>query len=161
MQKSLFYLLVAGLLFSCQAQQENNMEESILEEPEMPSIFGAWEITSITNTEGEESTPYRSVIIYSEGFYSVEIAWENIESWPEIPEGEEWSEEEILSSYGRLTSNSGKYTIEGDSIIHEAIIAKHPNFMNDWPRWATSFTLDGDQLSTIGNRGSSSYRRIK
>ena len=34
MQKSLFYLLVAGLLFSCQAQQENNTEESIPKEPE-------------------------------------------------------------------------------------------------------------------------------
>lgn len=161
MKRLLFFLAISGFLFSCQPQQEANSESVIADEPAEASIVGAWEITSSTDTDGVESTPYQSVIIYAEGFYSVEIAWENIESWSDLPDGEDRSEEEIRNSYSRLTSNSGRYEIQGDSIIHEAVVAKHPNFMNDWPRWATAYSLDGDQLVTTGSRGSSTYRRLR
>lgn len=162
MKRLLFFLAITGLLFSCQPQQEASSEApQAADDDAAPSIVGAWEITSSTDTDGVESSPYRSVIIYADGYYSVEIAWETIESWPDIADGEERSEEEIRNSYSRLTSNSGSYEIQGDSIIHEAIVAKHPNFMNDGPRWATAYSLDGDQLVTTGGRGSSTHRRLK
>lgn len=161
MKRSFFYIAIFGLLFSCQSQQSANEESSTADEPAAPSIVGAWEITSGTNADGEDNSPYRSLIIYTDSFYSVEIATVERPSWPEIPDGEDTPDEHILNAYGGLISNSGRYTIEGDSIIHEAIIAKYPNFMNDFPRWALAYTLDGDMLETTGNFGSDSYRRIK
>lgn len=162
MKRLLLTLAILGVLFSCQPKPEANSEApEAPDDANTPSITGAWEITASTDNEGESMTPYKSIIIYSEGFYSVEIAWENIPSWPEIGEDEERTEEEILNSYFRLTSNSGTYEIQGDSIIHEAIVAKHPNFMNDWPRWTTAYTLDGDNLVTTGSRGSSTYKRLR
>ena len=164
MKRSFYYLAIFGLflLFSCQANQTATEEESsVPDEPAAPSIVGAWEITSSTNADGTDNTPYRSIIIYTDNFYSVEIARENRPSWPEIPEGEETPEENIRNAYSGLTSNSGRYTIKGDSIIRDVIVAKFPNFMNDFPRSAFAYTLDGDQLVTTGSRGSSTYRRLR
>jgi len=163
MKRSFFYLAIFGLLFSCQPQQAANDEasSSTADEPEAPTIVGAWEITSSTDADGEDNSPYRSLIIYADSFYSVEIATEERPSWPEIPDGEETPDEHILNAYNGLISNSGTYTIEGDSIIYEVTVAKYPNFMNDFPRWSVAYTLDGDMLETTGIRGSSSYRRIK
>lgn len=165
MKQSLFILSILGILFSCQPQQDTSVESDAQDEPVAPSIVGAWEITSASDTTGAEATPYRSVIIYADGFYSVEIAWENIESWSDLPDGEERSIEDISASYSRLTSNSGRYKIQGDSIIHEAIVSKHPNFMNDFPRWAVAYSLEGDQMmetrSSQWGGISTKYRRLK
>ena len=164
MKRSFFYLAIFGLLllFSCQANQTATEEESsVPDEPAAPSIVGAWEITSSTNADGEENTPYRSIIIYTDNFYSVEIARENRPSWPEIPDDEETPEEHIRNAYSGLISNSGRYNIEGDSIIYDVIVAKYPNFMNDFPRFAVAYTLDGDQLVTTGIFGSSTHRRLR
>ena len=162
MKRSLFTLAVTGLLLSCQPQQEASSEaQEAPEENATPSIIGAWEITSSTDTEGVESSPYRSVIIYTEGFYSVEIATESRPSWPQIEDGEETPEENIRNAYDGLISNSGRYAIKGDSIIHDVIVAKWPNFMNDFPRAASAYTLEGDKLVATGNRGSTTYKRIR
>ena len=165
MKQSLFILSILGILFSCQPKQETSVESELEAETEAPSIVGAWEMTSTSDTTGAETTPYRSIIIYADGFYSVEIAWENIESWADLSDGEERSFEDISASYSRLTSNSGRYMIQGDSIIHEAMVAKHPNFMNDFPRWAVAYSLEGDQMMEIRSSRwggiSTKYRRLK
>jgi hypothetical protein len=162
MKRSLFTLAIIGLLFSCQPQQEASSEApQAPEESATPSIVGAWEITSSTNANGEDNTPYRSIIIYTDSFYSVEIANESRPSWPQIEDGEETPEENIRNAYEGLISNSGRYAIEGDSIIHDVIVAKWPNFMNDFPRATAAFTLEGDKLVTTGNRGSTTYKRIR
>jgi len=164
MKRSFFYLSIFGmfLLFSCQSNQTATEEESSEpDEPAVTSIVGAWEITSSTDAEGTDNSPYRSIIIYTDNFYSVEIARENRPSWPEIPDDEETAEENIRNAYTGLTSNSGRYSIQGDSIIHDIIVAKYPNFMNDFPRSAFAYTLDGDQLVTTGSRGSRTYRRLR
>jgi hypothetical protein len=130
MKRSLFTLAIIGLLFSCQPQQEASSEApQAPEESATPSIVGAWEITSSTNADGEDNTPYRSIIIYTDSFYSVEIANESRPSWPQIEDGEETPEEN--------------------------------NFMNDFPRATAAFTLEGDKLVTTGNRGSTTYKRIR
>ena len=164
MKRSFIYFSVFGLflLFSCQGNQTATEEEAVVpDEPAAPSIVGAWEITSSTNADGEDNSPYRSIIIYTDSFYSVEIATQERPSWLDIPEDEDTPEENIRNAYDGLTSNSGRYTIAGDSIIHDIIVAKYPNFMNDFPRSASAFTLDGDQLVTTGNFGSSTYRRLR
>jgi hypothetical protein len=163
MKNSLLTLAVfALLLFSCQPQEGASSEATeAADVAEAPSIVGAWEVTSSTDNDGEVEAPYKSIIIYSEGYYSVEVAWEDIPSWEELEEGEERSDEDIRTSYSRLTSNSGTYEIQGDSIIHNAIVAKHPNFMNDGPRWARAFSLDGDNLATTGSRGTWALKRMR
>jgi len=169
MKQSFYYFAIFGLffLFSCEANQATTeAETSVSEEPAAPSLVGSWEITSSTNADGEDNTPYRSIIIYTDDFYSIEIATENRPSWPapegeDFPDDEDTPEENIRNAYSGLISNSGRYSIVGDSIIHDIIVAKYPNFMNDFPRSANAFTLDGDQLVTTGNFGSSTYRRLK
>lgn len=159
----IFYSLVLAMIFiACQPQEEASSESSeAMQVAEAPTIEGAWELTSSTNSEGEESVPYKSIIIFADGYYSVEIAWENVPSWEELEEGQERSADDIIASYSRLTSNSGTFEIQGDSLIRTAIVAKHPNFMNDWPRGASMYTLEGDKLVTITSRGSSTYTRLR
>jgi len=160
MKRLVFCLAIFGLLFGCQQQQTTDKASVTADESTAPSLVGAWEITSNTNNDGETTTPHGSIIIYTDGFYSVEIALEDRPSWPDIPDDDETAEEDIRNAYDGLISNSGRYNIVGDSIIHDIIVAKYPNFMNDFPRSAVAFTLDGDQLVTTGNRGSATYRRL-
>ena len=59
-----------------------------------------------------------------------------------------------MNAYRHLTSNSGAYEIKGDSIVFDIIVAKSPNFMNDYPTRARSHKLEGDKLllqATSGN----------
>lgn len=159
----IFYSLLAAMLFvACQPQQEANSDTVEASEVAVaPTIEGAWELTSSTNEDGEESVPFKSIVIYADGYYSVEIAWEDIPSWEELAEDQERTDEEIRNSYSRLTSNSGTYEVQGDSIIHQAIVAKHPNFMNDWPRWARAYSLEDDVLVLTGSRGTSTHKRLR
>ncbi|HEY5689874.1 MAG TPA: lipocalin-like domain-containing protein [Cyclobacteriaceae bacterium] len=166
MKLKLLFLAVAAMMFSCQPSQseaeENDDEESPLE--------GAWEIVQEDVTTSDSSwsrKPYRSLIMYTDNHYSIEIAWRERASWPDRADGEDVSDENIKDAYNGLTSNSGEYEIRGDSIYYNAIIAKSPNFMNDWPKVARKFSLEGDQLvtnsKTFGGDGTTTttYRRIE
>ena len=138
------------LMISCQQNETSSTEESVVE-PE-PSIIGAWEITGYTMTTPDSTwsgdAPYRSVILFSKNYYSVEIAHEERPSWPDRADGEGASAEEISNAYSGLTSNSGTYKIQGDSLIYTAVVAKYPNFMNDYPTYSVAVKLDGDNLTT-------------
>ena len=82
-------------------------------------------------------------------------------SWQDLAEGEERSCDDITSAFSNFISNSGTYTIKGDSLIREAIVAKSPNYVNDRPRTASAFTLNGDQLTTSGRQTVWTYKRRK
>ena len=163
MKKAFLWLAIAGLMFGCQQQQPASDSEAdpMPEADAEPTIEGAWEMTSRVNNDGEDLSLHKSIIIYADGFYSVEIATEDRPSWPDLAEGEERADEDKVNAYDGLISNSGRYRIEGDSIIHDIIVAKWPNFMNDFPRSAVAYSLDGDQLSTTGFQGTATYRRME
>ena len=168
MKQNILYLAIAVLLFNCQPKQTSTEEVSAPEEPAAPSIVGVWEMIESSFSNEDTSgvnTPFRSIIIYTDKFYSIEIARSDRPSWPEIPDGEKVSYDDLSNAYSNLTSNSGRYEIRGDSIFYDVIIAKSPNFMNDYPKMAAAFTLDGDQLTTkasySGTNLKNNYRRLR
>lgn len=168
MKQNFIYLAMVGVLLSCQPQQTSNNEDVVTDEPTKPSIVGAWEIVEVSISNEDTSfvfSPFRSIIIYTDKFYSVEIATEDRPSWPELPDGEEVSYDNLSNAYSNLISNSGRYEVRGDSIFVDLIVAKSPNFMNDIQKAAYAFALDGDKLTTTGagpgGNFSFTYRRLK
>ncbi len=159
MKRNMLYLAIAVLLFSCQPKQTSTEEVSAPKEPATPSIVGAWEIIEISFSNEDTSgifKPFRSIIIYTDKFYSTEIAWTDRPSWPKIPEGEKVSYDDLSNAYFNFRSNSGRYEIRGDSIFHDIIVARAPHFMP--AKWAFAFKLDGDQLTTNSTRSSGTNR---
>ena len=149
------------LLFSGCQQQEASTSE-IDETESLPAIVGAWEIVESSYSTADTSwtsAPYRSVILFTKNYYSIEIANEDRPSWVENPDGEGPSNEEISNAYSGLTSNSGKYEVRGDSIYFNAVIAKYPNFMNDFPERTSAMKLEGDNL-TLTSVGMGSTNRM-
>ena len=169
MKQNILYLAIAVLLFSCQPKQTSTEEVSAPEKLAAPSIIGAWEIIESSFSNKDTSgvnTPFRSIIIFTDNFYSIEIARRDRPSWPERPDGEKVSYDDLNNAYSGLTSNSGRYEIRGDSIFYDVIVAKSPNLMNDIKKITTAFKFDGDQLSVNLTRSSgtnfiNNYRRLR
>jgi hypothetical protein len=165
----ILFLAIAVLLFSCQPKQTSTEEASLPKEPVAPTIVGAWEIIEASFSNKDTSgvfTPFRSIIIYTDNFYSREIALRDRPSWPDIPDDEEVAYEDLSNAYSYLIANSGRYEIRGDSIFHDVIISKSPNFMNKNLKLACAFKLDGDQLTTNSTRSSGAntiytHRRLR
>jgi len=151
-----FKLFVIALFFlaACSEKKESSTEVIKVAEP---TITGAWEMT---NNEWKSSDtimsrkPYKSIYLFTDKHYSIEIAWED-RQWPELEEGEERNPDDIMNAYRRLTSNSGTYEIKGDSIIFDVIVAKSPSYMNNSGRLARHLKLKGDKLvlQTRGGEG--------
>jgi hypothetical protein len=167
--KNLFLLVfIVGLLPNCQAQKASIVEGALNNESATASIVGAWEIVEASVTREDTSftySPYRSIIIYTDKFYSVEIAHKERASWPEIPDGEKVSYDHLSNAFWGFTSNSGRYEVRGDSVFYELIVAKNPNVVDRRRGGAYRFTLDGDQLKTYHTWPSRSfsytYRRLQ
>ncbi len=171
MKNLLLYVVAALLMVNCQQNETSSVEENTME-PEAPSIVGAWEIVDFTlsspDSTWKEDAPYRSVIIFTKKYYSTEIARVERPSWADLPNGEERSAEDISNAYNGLTSNSGTYEIQGDSLVRTALIAKHPNYMNDEPTNSVGFKLDGDKMTTTNHARNNAevlvtttYRRLE
>jgi hypothetical protein len=144
MKKPLIVILALALVSACAEKKEAPAEVATMEEP---SMEGAWVLDHISWKSPDSAMywkPYKSIILYTDKHYSVEVAMEERPSWPELGEGEERNPDDIINAYGGLISNSGTYEIVGDSLIHHAIVAKHPNFMNDNPRYARHLTIEKD-----------------
>ena len=133
------------------------------------SIKGCWEIIDQKFTSGDSmktSIPYRSVIIFTDKFYSITFASVDRPSWPTMAEGEKASYENLENAYQHFTSNAGRYEIKGDSIIYSITVAKSPNYMNDVKYLHQAFSLYGDKLITYstsasGWKLSTTYKRLE
>lgn len=144
MRKTFFALLALALIAACAEKKEAPAEVSIMEEP---TIEGAWKLDHMSWKSPDTTVywkPYKSILLYTDKYYSVEVATEDRPSWPDLEEGEERNPDDIINAYGGLISNSGTYEIVGDSIIHQVIVAKSPNFMNDNPRYPRHLTIEKD-----------------
>lgn len=146
MKTSLIALFSVLLIAACAEQKEPPGEVAMEKEP---TIEGAWEMSHM-KWESPDTTiywkPYKSIYIYTDKYYSEEIAREDRPSWAELEEGEERSSDDIINAYQGLISNSGTYEIVGDSLIRYAIVAKSPNYMNDYPRRAQHLTIEKDSI---------------
>ncbi|WP_445383089.1 hypothetical protein [Robiginitalea sp. IMCC43444] len=145
--KTTFTVLAAALLIIACAEKKEKPAEVAMEEA--PSIEGAWEMSHI-KWESPDTTvywkPYKSIIIYTDSFYSEEIAMEDRPSWADLAEGEKRSMDDIKNAYQGFWSNSGRYEIVGDSLVRNIIVAKYPNNMNDNPRRAEHLTIEQDSI---------------
>lgn len=145
MKNTLLLMLALALVSACAEKKEAPAE--VAAPMEEPSMEGAWVLDHISWKSPDTTMywkPYKSILLYTDKYYSVEVAMEERPSWPELSEGEERSPDDIINAYSGLISNSGTYEIIGDSLIHNAIVAKYPNFMNDNPRNARHVTIEKD-----------------
>jgi hypothetical protein len=133
------------------------------------SIQGSWEIIEQKFTSKDSSntsTPFRSILIFTDKFYSITTAGVDRPSWPQTPTGEKVSYENLENAYQNFTSNAGHYEIKGDSILYKIIVAKSPNFMNDIKNYSQAFALNGDKLITYtssasGRKTTTTYKRLE
>lgn len=95
-------------------------------------LAGGWIVTSWTAADGTvNSEPQRSLFLFTEtGQYSMMYVLGNEPR--KTYEGESQTDAETLVSYGSFVANSGRYTVEGNTIMYEAYMAKDPNYMADW-----------------------------
>jgi Lipocalin-like domain len=142
---------------------------SVIGQVNTSSIQGSWETIELKVTSKDStktSTPFRSILIFSDKFYSTTSASVDRPSWPTIPNGEKVSYENLSNAYQNFTSNAGHYEIKGDSIIYKIIVAKSPNYMNDIKTYSQAFTLQGDKLITLstsasGQKTTTTYKRLQ
>jgi hypothetical protein len=141
-----FFIIALFFLAACSEKKESSTE---VIEADIATVTGAWEITNVELKSPDtitSSKPFKSIYLFTDKHYSIEIAWEDRKSWPVLEEDEERNPDDIMNAYSHLTSNSGAYEIKGDSIVFDVIVAKSPNFMNDYPTMARSHKLEGDKL---------------
>lgn len=155
-------MLVMIIFASCSEQQAPEKEPAgEAQETNAPTIKGAWEMTNYEYKDADTTEtwkPYKSLYLYTDKHYSVEIATEERPSWAELAEGEERSSEDIRNAYQGLISNSGTYEIQGDSLITYAVIAKSPNYMNDNPRRARHITIKENEIVFSGVEDDASWK---
>ncbi len=149
----LFPALVV-VFIGCQQRQSSNEDSSTNDtKPQAPSIVGVWEQveTLFTNEDTSfVSNYYRSLFIFTEQYFSRHIAFGEIPSWPVLNEEEKISYDVLESTWNNSVLHAGTYEIRGDSIVHEILVAKSPNMMNESGRYSWAFTLNGDELITTG-----------
>jgi hypothetical protein len=97
-----------------------------------PELAGGWIVTSWTTPDGSvDSAPQRGLFLFTaSGQYSMMYV-PGSEPRPRY-EGETQTDAEILTAYGSFVANSGRYSVEGNTITYEAYLAKDPNYMADW-----------------------------
>ena len=95
-------------------------------------LEGGWIVTSWTTAEGEvNAQPQRGLFVFApSGQYSIMYVL-GAEARPRYS-GETQTDAEILSAYGSLVANAGRYTVDGNRLTYEAFVAKDPNYMADW-----------------------------
>lgn len=95
-------------------------------------LAGGWIVTSWTSADGTvDSSPQRGLFVFTQtGQYSIMYVV-GTEARPRY-EGEGMTDAEMLAAYRSIVANSGRYTVEGDTITYDAYVAKDPNYMADF-----------------------------
>jgi hypothetical protein len=114
-------------------------------------IHGGWIIAEWEAPAGQEGpVPQRGLFIFSEsGHYSIMfVIGEGREAVPDSP-----TDADIAAAYGPFVANSGRYSVEGNTITYEAFVAKDPAYMSRFAptggegnEQTITFERDGDAL---------------
>lgn len=132
-------------------------------------LVGAWELEelSITRPDGEVVYPLgvdaRGLLIYSgDGWVSAALsraerghfAADRLETAARVSDGEK------LAAFDSYVSYAGRYTIDGDEVVHEIITSMVPTVVGQSLR--RRFTFEGVDLvlsyEVEGSRGTNRYR---
>jgi hypothetical protein len=64
---------------------------------------------------------------------------------------EDWTAEQLVTSYQELTANLGRVSMDGNEINFEAYMANSPTYMNGWPDndQTATFEMHGDDRMTL------------
>ncbi len=130
----LLVLLCISFFVSCENENDIGIEEP------QTSIVGAWEridTEQISKDTTIVSTPYKSIYLFTDNFYSMAVAPRERASLPASR-----TSEDIAAAEAGYISNSGTYKIEGDSIYFNVLVSKFPNFMNNKARMVQQIELD-------------------
>lgn len=109
-------------------------------------LEGAWAATSWDVAGEAIGEPQPGLIVFTGTHYTMMYV-NGAEARPRY-EGEELTDPEKLAAYDSFTANSGRYEVSGNELTTRAFVAKDPNYMNDWPDNAStySFELEGNTL---------------
>jgi len=110
-------------------------------------LQGAWLVTSITSSSGEEIEAQPGLYIFTGTHYSIMFV-PGSESRGQYV-GESPTEADRLTAYNSFVANSGRYDVTGDQLTLRAYVAKDPNYMAAFPdnqATATVHIAGGDTL---------------
>ncbi len=122
-------------------------------------LNGAWIVRSWTDADGVvNEDAQRGLFTFTitrddGGNYSMMFV-PGSEARPRFA-GENQTDAETLSSYASFIANSGRVTVEGNTLTYEAYMAKDPNYMDDWGENGASadWAVDGTTLTLTFTSG--------
>jgi len=112
-------------------------------------LDGAWEVTAASNSsDGTIENVQPSLFLFQDGYYSVLMVWGN-EPRRLYEEGEDRdniSLERLQEIVSPVTGNSGRFEIDGSTVIMRPTVAISPNFMTGGSL-SYEFNVEGDELT--------------
>ena len=123
-------------------------------------LAGGWIVTGWTAPDGTaHPSPQRGLFLFTAtGQYS--MMYVPGEEPRATYEGETQTDAETLAAYGSFIANSGRYTVEGNTITYEAYVAKDPKYMDSWNlqeagnAQTMTYSIDDGVLSLTWGEGS-------
>jgi hypothetical protein len=110
---------------------------------ESTPVEGAWVFTSWVGPDGTTTDqPQPGLFVFSKTHYSMMFT---LGAEPRAQyEGEDMTDEEMVTAYGTFVANSGRYEVSGNELTTRAYVAKDPNYMGSWPENAETYTFEID-----------------
>lgn len=94
-------------------------------------LQGAWLVTSITDTSGNETEAQPGLYLFTGTHYSIMFVPDSESRGQYATETP--TDADRLSAYNSFVANSGRYHIDGDQLTLRAYVAKDPNYMSAFP----------------------------
>lgn len=126
------------------------------------SFDGAWSITSATSGDETNDNPQASLFVFHGGFYSW-LSLNGTDDRPKYDDGETratLSHEKLQAIVVPVISNSGRYSIDGNTLTLSPSVAISPNLM-DGGEIVFEFELSKKELVLRGDTFSMTLARQK
>jgi hypothetical protein len=117
-------------------------------------LRGAWIATGWAVGGTPTATPQRGLMIFTGDHYS--FMFVNGDQPRAEYTGASMTDAEMLAAYRSFIANTGRYVVQGDTIVTKAFMAKDPNYMAAWDDSCVhgpcksdvtlTFTVTGDEL---------------
>ena len=119
------------------------------------SVEGAWTVAEWTVDGTTTSDVQRGIFIFTSTHYSIFfVSQAEARAVPAQPGAGGMTDAEKVVAYDEFTANSGRYTVQGNTLTTAAYMAKNPGYMAGWPENQVEYTVrrEGDSLHlTFGN----------
>ena len=118
------------------------------------SVEGAWTVSEWT-IDGETIPAQPGIFLFTSTHYSIfYVNQRDDRAQPVESRQGGMTDAEKVVAYDEFVANSGRYTIEGNTLTTRAYLAKNPGYMASWPENEVQYTVarDGDTLTlTFGS----------